>query len=419
MKDVLKKNCFNPATVACLPLDCDKGVTLAIEHDPQEHLGQLMFPLISSCLLVHSTTLAALHIVPLNTLSFPELRGIVTHGIQRYTVDEFLQHHQLAVHESTIIYDVFLQRNSQPHPHTSQSKLCSECFGEDSTSSDPLSISRFHLSREWQMYVPLPIRLLFQSMFINADYLKVLTQPGRCNGKEPAVEKSRYLQRKMAPLLQQLDGLISMTHNNHVGIIQEINTYDLAMNSSITSMFDVTSHAKCTRSHSSAEVMLKALADPDTRLHYTYEKAHPLLYQPAGGTMAVHQVTLRDCHTVMMVDNLVRLAFRRDAEPGKKHTETLRTLPITREGLPKDSVTAEHCHQAGCVRESCRCKEPRTLTIQQITYALLNPTPEEKMAHDTFYHQSTWGLGPLMKKALDDPKFKAKGNHNLICFVMQ
>ena len=97
-------------------------------------------------------------------------------------------------------------------------------------------------------------------------------------------------------------------------------------------------------------------------------KRHELAYDTAAGEVLTN-VSLRQCHPILMLDNLVRFSDK----PGKPNIKTnpgvrgnqLCTLPLTIQGLPDRIV--EQWHEPDCLQTvDCHCKQSQTLSRQDV-----------------------------------------------------
>ena len=83
-----------------------------------------------------------------------------------------------------------------------------------------------------------------------------------------------------------------------------------------------------------------------------------------GSDEEVHNVSLRECHVILFMDNLVRLTVHEDPDPGCARTSQICTLPITLKGLPCDCYITNEWHDENCQRSSnneCSCMEKEQL----------------------------------------------------------
>ncbi|KAL3857584.1 hypothetical protein ACJMK2_012233 [Sinanodonta woodiana] len=70
-------------------------------------------------------------------------------------------------------------------------------------------------------------------------------------------------------------------------------------------------------------------------------------------------VSLRECHLVLFLDNLVRLQKRADPDHGSRHSTQICTLPITVKKLPKDNEVTLDWHLEECEGDPKCCSIDR------------------------------------------------------------
>ena len=110
-------------------------------------------------------------------------------------------------------------------------------------------------------------------------------------------------------------------------------------------------------------------------------------------------VNLRQCHVILMLDNLVRLTYKRDPNPGECRSNQLCTLPITLQGLPIDSYITDQWHTSECDgTNACVCKKPVQLKKDDIEPVLLKLQPTEEDALRRFESLMTWGTSFIWKR---------------------
>ena len=194
------------------------------------------------------------------------------------------------------------------------------------TSIKPLSLKGFDIHQKWFLDTPTETQLLLES-FVNRRSLK------------KASDKASFLVQKLEKLFRLYDSLLNTHNRNYIGIFQQANANELLIEyKSVNSVFDVTSSAGATTSLAYAELNLKKHADEDLYYYKTYLQRHNLLFDnvTVGQKESVY---LRECHLILMLDNLVRLknAGETTTSRGVRKSRNLCTLPITLQGLPADS----------------------------------------------------------------------------------
>ncbi|XP_045182551.2 uncharacterized protein LOC123541205 [Mercenaria mercenaria] len=104
-----------------------------------------------------------------------------------------------------------------------------------------------------------------------------------------------------------------------------------------------------------------------------------------------------------MLDNLVKLQYTGDPNPGEHRSKQICTLPITLQGLPLDSEITREWHQPDCEGViDCLCKKSITLRKEDVERVLLQPTEREETALSQFQKLMTWGCTRLWKHLTDD-----------------
>ena len=118
------------------------------------------------------------------------------------------------------------------------------------------------------------------------------------------------------------------------------------------------------------------------------------------------------CHIVVMLDKLVRLSFNNDPVPGDRRAKQKCLLPITLQGLPKDTLKASLCHDpdicilmTGTNISNCLCKAQSDLKSEEVDSYLITLRPNEESAWEKFTKLSTWG-SPDMWRFLDTSPLK-------------
>ena len=163
-------------------------------------------------------------------------------------------------------------------------------------------------------------------------------------------------------------------------------------------MFRITAASGATSSHVKAEMDWKKRTDDDILYYNTYLKPHPLKYQTDTGVVT-KGVSLRHCHAILMLDNLVRVQHTSMTWRGETQSKQLATLPLSIQGLPTDATLTETWHdQTICDGTfSWQCKKKVALSKEDIDTALLVPTAPEKTTHQQFQSLCTWGYVDIWK----------------------
>lgn len=261
------------------------------------------------------------------------------------------------------------------------SSHCNTCFSSEGPKA--LDLANFDVFSEWQFDVPFSVQILLEH-FLNKRSM---------NRLEKTDSKDDYLCKKLTRLYSIYDTLLNTLNKNHLGIIQESNTSEITMHySNISSVFSVTGPSGTTSSLVSAEKKIKDRATEERCYFNTYLRQYQIRYDTAAGEVELN-INLRDCYLNMMLDNLVRLTFKRDPNPGECRTNQLCMLPITLQGLPRDSVITDEWHDPAICDGSisCRCKLAITLDKGVMMEHLLIQSNREKEVHENFSSLCRWG----------------------------
>ena len=256
---------------------------------------------------------------------------------------------------------------------------CHTCFNTGAVV--PLSVHTFNIMQEWFYDVPLPIRLLLEP-FISARSLK------------RSIDKENLVRRKLEKLYTVYDSLLNVHSFLYSGLLQQANSDELVMGyKSAETVFKVASRAGTSHSLTTAERSLKQRAINDDMYYDTFLKEYPHTYETMAGVVT-KGVRMRDCHVVFMMDNLVRLKFTDDPDRGECRSKQMDTLPITVQGLPKDSVITESWHEAAICDGTthCPCKDRVHLTTDDIPHVLFQLTKDEQSVITRYKKLCTWGL---------------------------
>lgn len=274
---------------------------------------------------------------------------------------------------------------------------CSSCY--NASLPKPLSFIDFDIVTEWFIDVPLQVQIMLES-FINRASLQASQK----------YDSQSFLKGKLQRLYTTYDTLLNTYSKNHIGLMQQANTEELLMNyRSVNTVFSVTSSSGASLSLTSADQSLRQKADEDLRHYETYVKRYPLVYTTLAGEEIEKQINLQECHLVVALDNLVRLRYNNDPNPGECRSKQLCTLPITLQGLPKDSKVTESWHDEkicdGTPR--CKCKVRLVLKKVDIDSTLFDLNEEEQKTSNQFEQLCTWGYRDLWNM-LTAGKFKRK-----------
>ena len=318
------------------------------------------------------------------------LPGALPEGIcQRYSVRDLYYEGKIAdfVSYVSVIADIDMLP-----PSEMDSGYCSSCFSEHlSFLSNPLRMCSFNVLHEWLYNVPLPIQVLIEQLFINPDSL-------RRAGKNT----TKLVHQKLARLYTLFDTGLNVINRKYVGFLQSLNSDELLINNrSLSTVFSVGSQYGVCSSLQTADSRLKQRAQADMCYYNTYIKEHPLLYRNSFEQEAsLHNVSLRQCHLILYMDNLVRLSIRTDPGPGESITQQICTLPLTLKGVPKDAAVADSWHSLVCLHSpgSCKCKDPQLLTKEDFNRVLVEYSAGEQVQWDDYQHRATWGMQDLFRK---------------------
>ena len=264
-----------------------------------------------------------------------------------------------------------------PRDEILHNNLCLRCFGNISdTVQNPLHIDTFSLIQEWNRSVHLPIQTFLKSAFINKVSLQM-----------KAPNDHNLLNRKLSSLFCIWEGLLNTLNRSYIGFVQDLNTDELLVNyHNITTVFSITAHSGITQSLRSGNRRLKKKSDPELCNFNTFHKKYPLKYTKVGESSSTyHQISLRECHLVFMMDNLVHLSTKTDHLPGESKTNQICTLPLTFKGIPVDSKIVSDWHDDTCDKTAdCECLKPVSLHQEDTDTdtVLLSPTDAEVAAAD-------------------------------------
>ena len=266
----------------------------------------------------------------------------------------------------------------------SELKQCSSCFQDHQP--QPLHFTSFDLYQEWSKSVPLTVQAVIQQ-FINSASL------------ERADNKSNYLQGKLQRLYNLYDSLLNVTNKKYCGIFQQANTEELILgHRCVGTVFKITSQSGASSSLKSAERQLTQKCLPDDRYYETFLKGYRMEYATKEGTSSA-LVRLRDCYNILLIDNLVRLKFNEDPNPGESRSKQMCTLPITIQGLPQNAAVVNTWHVMDICDGSpeCLCKKNAELKPSDFDRLVIGVSDIEKKCLDQFQNLSTWGCSIIWK----------------------
>ena len=229
---------------------------------------------------------------------------------------------------------------------------CSTCYPEGITKR--LSLKTFDVLQEWHLDVPLVAQILLE-VFLNKRSIS------------ETHTRNHMVQTKLKKLYTTYDMLLNIHNRNYSGLMQLANTDELVMHfKSAHSVFNVTSQSGATQSYSQAEKSLKARSVDDMCYFNTYLKEHSI--KTRIGEESLAKVNLRHCHTIIMLDNLVRLKFRNDPEPGESRSQQICTLPLTIQGVSKSHPDVLLWHEPPCsASTSCDCKKMKHMEKEEFS----------------------------------------------------
>ena len=236
----------------------------------------------------------------------------------------------------------------------------------------PLSISTLDIMREWLLDVPLEIQILLEA-FLNRRSIA-------------GSSDSTYLKSQIERLYSTYDILLNTKNSKYIGTLQEANTQNLLLHSnSIGSVFAVTSRSGITSSLKTAENQLRSKSMDDYCYYDTFLKPYVVKCNTPFGNNDI-EVPLRKCSVILMLDNLVRLKTKEDPDPGESRSKQICTIPITIQGLPKESYEVSRWQDNKiCDRTStCPCKVPKYLSKSSFKETFLDLNAEQSDVHNFF-----------------------------------
>lgn len=100
-----------------------------------------------------------------------------------------------------------------------------------------------------------------------------------------------------------------------------------------------------------------------------------------------------------MLDNLVKLRYHADPNPGESRSQQLCTLPITLKGIPQDCSLIDEWHDRELCDGGtpCLCMKTCTLTKDNYKNFITELCLHEQERFDQFTRLYTWGYCSLWK----------------------
>ena len=305
--------------------------------------------------------------------------------MRRFTVRDNMQRYRQT--PGKVLHSYYNDNMMQidvPEEDLLENKYCGCCYRSISENiRNPLQLDNFDLVQEWNRSVPLPIHAFMKNAFINTT------------SAQNKSDHDKLIQAKLPSLFCSWEGLLNTLSRSYIGFVQLLNTDELMVNyHNITTVFNITSLTGVTTSLRTGNRRLKKKSDAEVCHYNTFHKKYPLIYTKQGDNMAKeNQISLRECHLVFMMDNLVHLANRTDPCPGEKPTNQVCTLPLTLKGVPADSTEVSSWHSETCDgSQDCECFKPKDLLQTNIETVLLVPTDAEQMAAEKLKSHSKWGV---------------------------
>ncbi|KAL3856572.1 hypothetical protein ACJMK2_011307 [Sinanodonta woodiana] len=140
------------------------------------------------------------------------------------------------------------------------------------------------------------------------------------------------------------------------------------------------------------------MAEPEKCYFECFIRKHPLLYKSVTSVASdLHLVSLRECHLVLFLDNLVRLQKRSDPDRGSSHTIQISTLPITMKGLPKDNKVTLDWHLEECEGDPKCCKDRIVLNKNDVERCIFSLSEEETAMQTLLTQHIFWDLCTVIK----------------------
>ncbi|CAC5385156.1 unnamed protein product [Mytilus coruscus] len=116
---------------------------------------------------------------------------------------------------------------------------------------------------------------------------------------------------------------------------------------------------------------------------------------------------LRECVLVLMLDNLVRLRFHSNPEPGENRSQQICTLPVTIKGLPHDSNVTREWHDDMCdLVDNCNCRKRCNINKTDGLNSLTVLTEEESSDIKKFCQLIQWSIVECWETIKIEPYIK-------------
>ena len=164
-------------------------------------------------------------------------------------------------------------------------------------------------------------------------------------------------------------------------------------------MYTLTSKTGISAGYDYADRDLRLRGLDEVQYFETYIKMYeiPCLIGPHMKNVTV---SMHECIVILMVDNLVKLKKRSDPDPGVSHSNSICTLPITLQGLPKMSSVIETWHdEAICDRSNfCACKHGVKLTKDDIDQTLFACSAAQNDMWHCYQNLVVWGSNTVWEE---------------------
>ncbi|XP_076115255.1 uncharacterized protein LOC143083025 [Mytilus galloprovincialis] len=273
-------------------------------------------------------------------------------------------------------------------------RIVENCPSCETKTLEPLDWKCFNNLKEWQLGVPLHMQILFEN-FINSNSIK------------KSKDLKALVEQKISCVYSLYDTLLNIFNRTYIGVLQIRNTEELLLNyRNIQTVFDITSDTGTTLSLKEAERQLKEKADIDLCYYNTYLKRHSFPYVTID-EQSKSRLCLRDCVLVLMLDNLVRLRFHSDPDPGENRSQQICTLPVTIKGLPHDSNVTRDWHDDMCdLVNNCNCRKRCNINKTDGLNSLTVLTEEESSDIKKFCQLIQWSIVECWKTIKIEPYIK-------------
>ena len=363
--EVVGKKRHNPSTIdgeifALLQKYCDKRIKNVIVFDTAESVSKNSVQVVvctNSQELLYDTRdlserafyfLKRKHGLNIECIYFTQSDQLKEYEgedyVLRFSLRDVIASHKVSEVFYVWKYDDVVDDTEDSEVKTQVAEYCEACYDQG---VKPLQIENFDIVSEWFLETPAEVQILFEN-FINKKSLK------------KAKNREDFIRQKLSKLYRLHDILLNVFNRNYIGIHQQANSKELLIEyKSVSSVFDVTSSVGATTSLNAAETNLKKKSNEELCYFNTYLKQHKLRYISLSGQIR-EEVSLRQCHLILMFDNLVRIKSTRDHARGDTKSDQLLTPPITLQGLPLDAEITNTWHEAECDgSDTCLCKAPK------------------------------------------------------------